>query len=163
MRWMLRCAGTAVASALLVASSPSAAFPVPFALTLTETSPDSAQYTGTFTIDSSVLESGKAISVALIGINLTLAGFDFITTASGLASFGDEGLAGLSIVFMADQPETELQLSDSLEWDLLEPGGRDPTRSGTYSFSMIPEPSTLLLLAAGLAALGLSGRRARIA
>ena len=29
----------------------------------------------------------------------------------------------------------------------------DPIRSGTYSFSLIPEPSTLLLLAAGLAAL----------
>jgi hypothetical protein len=152
------------ALALLLVAHPAAASPVFFELTLDETSPGSAQYAGTFSIDSSVLESGKALSTASIGIDLTLAGLVFTTasSASSLVALDQDGLAYVVADFPADPPDYELHLGGpDLEWDLFEAGGRDPIRSGTYSFSIVPEPSTLLLVAVGLVALRFHSRRAR--
>jgi hypothetical protein len=156
-----------VLAGVTLAGGPAAAVPVLFELTLTETLPGSAQYAGTFSVDSSVLESGKAINLASIGIDVTVAGFDFTTASdpSSLVVLGMDGISYLEAVFLADQPDGELHLSNAaadgepviLRWSLVE--GRDPTRLGTYSFSAIPEPGTLLLLATGFAMLRLHARR----
>jgi len=169
-RAIARPARAATVAALLLVAFPAAALPVFFDVTLTETSPDSAQYVGTFSIDSSVLASGKAINLASIGIDLTVAGIAFTTASSASASslviLDGGGLAYLEAILLADEPGHELHFSNSasegepyvLEWDLVPSEGRDPLRSGTYSFSMIPEPSPLLCLAAGLALLGFRRR-----
>jgi hypothetical protein len=154
MRSMPWRAGMLAGVALLLIGPPAAAVPVPFALVLTETSPGSAQYTGTFSIDSAVFASGKAFNLASIGIDVSVAGIGFTTPspADSAAVLDASGLAYLVATFAADSPGLELALvGPDLEWDVLD--GRDPIRSGTYAFSLIPEPSTLLLLAAGLAAL----------
>lgn len=59
---LARSTWTGAVAALLLAPLPAAAIPVVFDLTLVETWPGSAQYVGTFSIDSTVLESGKAIN-----------------------------------------------------------------------------------------------------
>jgi hypothetical protein len=151
---MLRRLGWLPAAAAVLIAPAAAAAPVYFALALTETSPGSAQYAGTLAIDSSVLGSGKAINLASVGIDIELAGLDFSTPspADSIVALDASGLAYLAATFAADAPGLALSLGGpDLEWDVLD--GRDPIRSGTYSFSLIPEPSTLLLLAAGLAAL----------
>jgi hypothetical protein len=147
-------------AALLLVGAPAGATPVAFDFTLTETSPGSAQYVGSFFIDSAVLESGKAINVAPIGIALALAGFDFTTPSSGSNSvvfLGEAGLVGISAVFPADQPDVALFVSETLEWSLVE-NSKDITRTGTYAFALAPEPAGALLLASALVLLALRRR-----